>query len=427
MVKVSVVVPVYNQEMYIERCLDSILAQTLRDIEVIIVDDGSTDRTSDILYEYAQRDDRIIVLHQQNMFAGAARNNGLRSAQGEYVIFWDSDDYFAENGLEVLYDEIKRDDADICVGEAIKMDMHTGIVQSEQFIHWKRVPQKKPFNINDIPQYIFNFARNYPWNRLYKRAFLVDKNLQFSELKQSNDVYFVMKAFVLAEKITVVDNVIVYYQFRNINSLSGNALVKKESALNAHLEVKDFLIESGYWEDKDIRQSFINNAFATITSQFALIDDYEEYKALYSFYKEKALPMLGIGNLVSEQMYSDKNAYELANMLTSDANEYIFKQYVYYRERNYQSRVRIQNIKDKLQNFIAKNLKQEVKIAELKDKLAALRADRKKKKEKIQKQREKIESQKEKIQNQREEIQNQKNLLNKRLVKVAVKIQKIFM
>ena len=129
MIKVSVVVPVYNQEKYLERCLDSILAQTLKEIEIILVDDGSTDATPQILNRYQQQDERITVLHQQNLYAGVARNNGLKSAQGEYVIFWDSDDYFPEDALEALYDEIKKQDADICVGEAVKMDVYTGITR----------------------------------------------------------------------------------------------------------------------------------------------------------------------------------------------------------------------------------------------------------------------------------------------------------
>lgn len=426
MVKVSVIVPIYNQEKYIERCVDSILAQTLQEIEVILVDDGSTDSTPDILGKYQQKDDRIRVLHQQNQYAGVARNHGMQAAQGEYVIFWDSDDYFPEDALEVLYDECKTCDADICVGDGVKIDLYTGNTREKCYLNWSRIPDKRPFCVDDCPQYIFNFARNYPWNRLYRKSFLEDTGLQFSELKQSNDVSFVMKAFILAKKITVVDHVIVYYQFRVPGSLSGSPLKKKESALNAHLEVKKFLEESGYWENQQIRQSFLNNAFATIASQFVLAEDQETYKALYYFYKEQALPALGIGAAQAEQMYSEKNAWELSCMASSDVDEYIFRQYLYHQNRTLQYRDRITVVKGKLERTSAKNAKQ-------KEKIEGLKLDKQKKTEKILKQREKIESlkdriqrQSEKIETQSEKIQSQKALLDKKFVRAALKVQNLF-
>lgn len=432
MVKVSVIVPVYNQEKYIERCMDSILAQSLQEIEVILVDDGSTDSTPDILRRYEQNDERITVLHQQNQYAGVARNHGLKAAQGEYVIFWDSDDYFSLDALEALYNESKKYDADICVGEATKMDMYDGTVKEKCYINWGRVPEKCPFNINDVPQYIFNIARNYPWNRLYKKSFLEQQNLQFSELKQSNDVSFVMKAFVVAEKITVIDQIIVYYQFRNPESLSGNALKKKENALKAHMEVKDFLIKSGHWENQDIRQSFINNAFGTISSQFNLIEDHEEYKMLYSFYKEEALPVLGIGKSEVEQMYSEKNAYDLSHMLSCDAEEYIFKQYVYYQNKTQLYRGRTLKMKSKLEKANDKNVRQNEKILNLKqekaNKIEIIKKQREKietRDNKIQRQIEKIKKQSEKIERQNEKIQRQGEKIEKQSEKIQKQNEKI--
>ena len=138
--KISVIVPVYNQEKHIGRCLDSILGQSLEDIEVILVDDGSTDSTPEILRSYQQKDPRITILQQQNLYAGVARNNGLAAAQGDYAIFWDSDDYFAEDALESLYREIIETDADICVGNATKEDVQTGIVRERCYLNWNMIP-----------------------------------------------------------------------------------------------------------------------------------------------------------------------------------------------------------------------------------------------------------------------------------------------
>ena len=433
MVKVSVVVPVYNQEAHIERCLDSILAQSLKEIEVILVDDGSTDATPDILRRYQQKDSRIVALHQQNLYAGVARNHGLQKAQGDYVIFWDSDDYFPGDALEALYNEICRCDADICVGDAMKIDVQTGETIEENIINWNVVPEKRPFNVHDFPQHIFKFARNCAWNKLYKRAFIEGHNLQFSEAKRTNDMYFVMKSLVLAERITAVHHMVAYYQFRNAGSLSRDALDLKESILNAFLETKAFLIESGYWEDGGIRGSFINKAFPSLISRFSWLEDYKEYEEFYNFQKNKSLPALEIDDTWVEQMFSDKNAFELSCMQSSDAEEYMFQQFLYYKKRTQQYRERISRIKDRLAGASERNLR-------LKERVESLKLDKEKRIEKIQRQRERIEAQSEKIQKknekieslndrierQSEKIESQQALLDKKIVKDVLKIMKLF-
>lgn len=454
MIKVSVVVPVYNQEKYLERCLDSILGQTLTEIEIILVDDGSTDATPEILSRYQQKDERITILRQQNQYAGVARNNGLKSAQGEYVIFWDSDDYFPEDALEVLYDEITRCDADICVGEAIKMDMSDGTVKENGCINWSRVPEKRPFSKEDIPQFIFNFAIIVPWNKLYKRSFLIDNDLKFSRLRNAEDMYFVMTAFVAAEKITVVDKIVAYYQFRNEGSLSNNFFKDRDTLLNVFLEVKDFLIESGDWENDDIRRSFINKVFVPLVPRILRLDSYEQCKVLYDFDKEEILPAFEIDEFWVEQMYSERNAFELSCMLSCDVNEFLFRQYIYCQKRASYQRDRFLQVKDKLQKAKDKNQKQDEKIANLrKDKennIQKIQKQREKieaqndkiqkknekiekqtdriqrQSEKIQKQSDRIQRQREKIEKQSEEIQSQKALLDKKLVRAALKIQNLF-
>lgn len=440
MIKVSVVVPVYNQEKYIKRCIDSILAQSLQEIEVILVDDGSTDSTADILSEYEQKDERITVLHQQNQYAGVARNHGLQAAKGEYVIFWDSDDYFPEDALEALYNESRKYDADICVGDATKTDVQTGGVREKCYLNWNRIPEKRPFNVEDIPQYIFNFGKNCAWNKLYKKSFLDDKGLWFSKLKQTNDVYFVMKAFVLAERITVVDKVIAFYQFRNSDSLSGRASKIKENILNAFLEVKDFLVESGNWENEGIRQSFVNNVFSLLSFLLTMPDDHEEYREIFYYYKEKILPALEIGADAVEQMYAEKNAYELSCILDCEVDEYIFRQYMYCQRSQLLTRDKLRQMKVKFKRENARRLSQ-------KEKIDSLKQDKEKKTEKIREQREKIEAQRDKIQRQSDKIQrqsdkiqrqsdkiqrqsaliqDQKALLDKKLVRAALKVHNSF-
>ena len=129
MVKVSVIIPVYNVEPYLKQCMDSVVGQTLKDIEIICVDDGSTDGSLDILREYAAEDNRIQIIEQKNAGAGAARNNGMRHATGKYLSFLDSDDFFEPRMLEKAYDLVEKDQADFV---AYKSDQyHT---EKKQFV-----------------------------------------------------------------------------------------------------------------------------------------------------------------------------------------------------------------------------------------------------------------------------------------------------
>ena len=120
MVKVSVIVPAYNVEGYINDCLESLVNQTLKEIEIIVVNDGSTDRTSEIISKFSAKDSRMKIINQENQGLSAARNNGMQQATGEYIGFVDSDDYIDLDFYEKLYEAAKTNDADISVASILK-------------------------------------------------------------------------------------------------------------------------------------------------------------------------------------------------------------------------------------------------------------------------------------------------------------------
>ena len=113
--KISIIVPVYNVEKYLERCLDSLINQTLKDIEIICINDGSTDNSSEILKEYAKKDSRIIIINQNNQGISVARNNGMNKAKGKYIGFVDSDDWVDLDFFEKLYKAAEKHNAQIAV------------------------------------------------------------------------------------------------------------------------------------------------------------------------------------------------------------------------------------------------------------------------------------------------------------------------
>ena len=189
-IKVSVIIPVYNGELYLGQCLDSVCNQTLKEIEIICVDDGSTDSSVSILEKYKEKDDRIQILRQENMFAGAARNTGKKVAKGEYLIFWDCDDFFELNALEEMYNQCKTMDADICVcGGNHYYENRNTLSYFAGYLTETRVPESNLFNRKTNEDYILNFTNEAAWNKMYRRAFIEKEKLDFQCVRNGNDVY----------------------------------------------------------------------------------------------------------------------------------------------------------------------------------------------------------------------------------------------
>ncbi len=186
-VKVSIIIPVYNAEDVIERCLDSLRKQTLKEIEIIAVDDGSTDNTPKILAEYAAHDARIKVVRQENAYVGAARNHGIRVAKGEYVGFVDNDDWVSEGYYQALYDAAKKHNHDVAMTRNVQKTW-----QGAVFL--QRVQGKNNEFKESIKDKILNLRRPYAgfvWNKIYRRSFLMDNEIFFMTYRTVyEDTYF---------------------------------------------------------------------------------------------------------------------------------------------------------------------------------------------------------------------------------------------
>ena len=258
-IKVSVIVPVYNTEKYLEQCLDSIVAQTLKEIEIICVDDGSTDSSLDILKKYASKDERIVVLQQENGGAGAARNNGLAIAKGKYCSFLDADDFFEAAMLQEAYQKAEEDSADIVVFDS---NQYWEDLDEYKKVNWvlrmSEVPPYTPFTHRQMTSNVFKVFVGWAWDKLFRREFITEHNLTFQEQRTSNDMLFVFRAIVLAKKITIVNKVLACQRRDSQESLSKTrekswqCFYQALSALQQSL-VKDDL----YWE---LERDFINYA-----------------------------------------------------------------------------------------------------------------------------------------------------------------------
>ena len=145
---VSVVVPVYNVDIYLEEMLEGLRNQTLKDIEIICVDDGSTDKSAGIIQNQAQKDTRIKYIRQENQGGGAARNTGIAAADGKYLICLDADDIYEGNMLELLYNQAEKTDADITICEYVVWNMQTNYKSPAKGIIFENAPDKEVFSRN---------------------------------------------------------------------------------------------------------------------------------------------------------------------------------------------------------------------------------------------------------------------------------------
>lgn len=221
--KISFIIPVYNTAQYIPSCLNSILNQTLSNIEIICIDDCSTDDSLKILYQYAYKDNRIKVIKKETSSgAGDSRNCGLKVASGDYIFFMDSDDWIEKNTCEEIHTAITKYDADICIFGTIYFDEQTASIKEKRFRIQKDFPN--PFNLHTASQHFFSLSENSAWDKLYRRNFLIENNLQFQNLRSCNDVAFTYLSLSLAKKITYCNKYFYFYRTntgKNISATRG--------------------------------------------------------------------------------------------------------------------------------------------------------------------------------------------------------------
>lgn len=205
MKKVSIVVPVYNMEKYLEKCMDSLVNQTLEDIEIIVVNDGSTDNSIKILKKYKKKyPDKLIIIDQENQGISVARNNGIDISTGKYIGFVDSDDYVKYDMFENLYNKIEKSKADIVVCNYQKYFM-----KSEDYINIDMVKNINKNNIFEEPA-ILNNIYFAPWNKLYKQS-LFD-GIRFPIQKKYEDINAILKVFSKAKKIDKISDYLYIYR-----------------------------------------------------------------------------------------------------------------------------------------------------------------------------------------------------------------------
>ena len=242
-IKLSIVVAVYNLEQYLPRCLDALVNQTLEDIEILCVDDGSTDSAPQIIEKYAKMyPDKIKTFHKENGGEFTTRNYGLQRASGEYVTFVDTDDYVEPNWAEKLYTAAKENNADLAVCGFERIDLKTNKVVATNMTNFGNTVKE----INPKDDFML-FINPAPWNKVYKREKV--KDLKFLPFRGFNDTMFLASCYTRMKKITFVSDVLYHYYLRYDSQIHT---VNKQDVDNLKkylLEVKKLYIKSNKYEE----------------------------------------------------------------------------------------------------------------------------------------------------------------------------------
>lgn len=211
--KISIIIPVYQVEAYLPRCLNSVISQTYNNLEIILVDDGSPDRCGQICDAYARKDARIRVIHKQNEGVARARNDGLACASGAYISFIDSDDWIAEHAYELLYQGLKKYDADCAVGACVHVieDPKTGALRRRKE---KKASADAPAVCEDSMQAVKRvlLQGSAVWNRLFKREIFAQ--VRFPAGRIGDDEAAVLHAYAECKKVVLLNQETYFYRIR---------------------------------------------------------------------------------------------------------------------------------------------------------------------------------------------------------------------
>ncbi len=250
--KISVIVPVYNSEFYLEKCIDSIMNQSYKNLEIILIDDGSTDQSCEIVKLYAQKDQRIILKRQDNAGESAARNNGLKLATGEYIGFVDCDDWIEPDMYECLVEQAVKENADIVISGWYKDTEY----ESNKIRNEKEV-RERVFSGETLLRYLYErdsyreFA--YMWDKLYKKELFHDENgetILFDEnLKLGGDVLCLGRIALNVKKAVYVDKAFYHYIQRKESGCHTEDISRHLDWLQAYIQLIAIFYEKGINEE----------------------------------------------------------------------------------------------------------------------------------------------------------------------------------
>jgi glycosyltransferase EpsH len=321
---ISVLVAVYNTEAYIKQCLDSILAQSFTDFEVICIDDGSTDGSLDILYQYGGRDNRIVVIHQDNHGVGFTKNLALSKARGKYIMVVDSDDFIEPDTLDATFCLAEQTQAEI-VGfpygyyyEQTGEYSHNYATVNELYL-----PKKTVFSSQDIPSTIFQVFTPEVCNKLWLRSFLIENGLHFGYFSYAEDYYLMYWAMAIAQRISACPGK-TYYHYRkgrpgSLTADDANPMV----FIEPYRALLDKLVSLMLFET--LKQSYVNLTLSGVVYEYTRHGSRDVREKLGEYLRNEGFEKLGLSEQKRDYFYN-QNDYDLFMAISNMQEETLVAQ-----------------------------------------------------------------------------------------------------
>ena len=288
---ISIIIPVYNGEKYIRQCLDSVINQTYAEIEIICIDDGSTDNTPAILEEYAARDDRFVIVHQENKFAGVARNKGIDVAKGNYLYFLDADDYIDKSFCEVMIEAAESSHADITICRYMVYDVNSNeLMDPPVFLADKYIDIPSVFRPIDLNEWIYYLSGSWAWDKLYRFEFVKSIKLRFQDGRVSNDGYFVDVSLVLADTIAFRNDKLITHRTNVYTSLENTRYDYWECGIQMLIAEHNELLKRGIYNN--YKKAFVFHCAAYLTWQIRTMNNVSGFRRLYDKIKNELIGSL---------------------------------------------------------------------------------------------------------------------------------------
>jgi len=308
--KISVIIPIYNAEKYLEQCLNSIINQSLKDIEIICVNDGSTDKSLNIIENFAQNDKRFLIVSQENGGLGKAYNAGIKKACGEYIGFVEPDDFILRKMFETLYDYAQKYNLDFVKSNFIEFTASENF--KKQLTFSKEYYNKIINPTEDIN--VFNFAMNI-WTGIYKNDFVKSNNINFNETPgasfQDNGFWF--QSFMHASKIMFIDEYFYNYRIDNPNSS-----INSENKVNCMFEEYDFIMSKlNQYPDKKNKLIKIYQLRRFKNYKFLYKKIAQKYKNNFLMRVKKDYELAYKNNEIDESLFRQDEIEELKRILSN--------------------------------------------------------------------------------------------------------------
>lgn len=320
MVKVSVIVPVYNVEIYLRECLDSIINQSLTDIEIICVNDGSIDNSLGILEEYEEKDSRISIISQENQGLGAARNTGLRHAKGDYIYFIDSDDFIKLNALEVVYNLCEEKSLDFLMFQLINYDDETGEYYQDSHYDMGELASfvgENVFSYEELDDLIFEIPVSAV-NKLYNKSFLDNLNVKFPEGLLFEDNAFFWEVFFSAKRVFLVQEHF-YCRRRHESSITGNASIRYLDTIKVYDLIFDVFKKHGLFDK--FKSTLFNQRVYFTNFRFNQVNKKDKKLFFEEMHKDSIRISEEYGSDEVLDCLSDKNKFIFNSIIKSKSSD----------------------------------------------------------------------------------------------------------